>query len=253
MPGWRNGACCIGLADSGLIAYMAFNSGALASKPKAPPDLIAGRSARFLFLEHPMSDLIAKTAIDRRLAEIITPAIEGLGFELVRVRLMGGKIRILQIMADRPDGGIIVEDCAKISTAVSAILDVEDPIEDNYTLEVSSPGIDRPLTRLKDFDVWKGYEARIETTELIDGRRRFKGFLAGTEGDEVLIEIEEGTIGLTFEWLSDAKLILTDDLIAEMLRQRKASGLIDETEFDEIETEDETQDDGDVEDTPRVQ
>lgn len=187
-----------------------------------------------------MSDLIAKTAIDRRLAEIVNPVIEGLGFELVRIRLMGGKTRTLQIMADRPEGGIIVEDCATISTAVSAVLDVEDPVEDQYILEVSSPGIDRPLTRLKDFDMWEGYEARIETTELIDGRRRFKGILAGTEGDEVLIELEEGaetvTIGLKFDWLSDAKLILTDELIAEMLRQRKASGVIDETQFDEIET-----------------
>jgi ribosome maturation factor RimP len=186
-----------------------------------------------------MTDLIAKTAIDRRLAGIITPVIEGLGFELVRVRLMGGKTRILQIMADRPDGGIIVEDCATISTAVSAVLDVEDPVEDNYVLEVSSPGIDRPLTRLKDFEMWKGWEARIETTELIDGRRRFKGALAGVEDDEILIQIEEGgeevTIGLRFDWLSDAKLILTDDLIAEMLRQRKASGTFDEADFDEIE------------------
>ncbi|MDZ4136777.1 MAG: ribosome maturation factor RimP [Paracoccaceae bacterium] len=183
-----------------------------------------------------MSDLIAKTAIDRRLAEIITPAIEGLGFELVRVRLMGGKTNTLQIMADRPEGGIVVDDCAKISTAVSAVLDVEDPITENYVLEVSSPGIDRPLTRLKDFDMWADYEARIETTELIEGRRRFKGFLRGIEGTEVLIEIEEGTIGLQFEWLSDAKLILTDDLIAEMLRQRKDSGVFNEEDFDEIET-----------------
>lgn len=186
-----------------------------------------------------MTDLIAKTAIDRRLAEIVTPAIEGLGFELVRVRLMGGLTKTLQIMADRPEGGIDVADCAKISTAVSAVLDVEDPIEDNYHLEVSSPGIDRPLTRMKDFAIWEGYEARIETSEQIDGRRRFKGVLAGTEGDEVLINIDEGkagvqTIGLNFDWLSDAKLILTDELIAEMLRQRKAAGAIDETDFDEI-------------------
>ena len=186
-----------------------------------------------------MTDLIAKTAIDRRLAGIVGPVIEGLGFELVRIRLMGGKTRILQIMADRPEGGIEVDACAAISTAVSAVLDVEDPIEENYVLEVSSPGIDRPLTRLKDFDMWVDYEARIETTELIDGRRRFKGVLQGTEGDEVLIETEEGgealTIGLKFEWLSDAKLILTDELIAEMLRQRKASGVIDETKFTDIE------------------
>ena len=185
-----------------------------------------------------MSDLVARTAIDRRLAEIVGPVIEGLGFELIRLRLMGGNTRILQIMADRPEGGINVDDCGEISTAVSATLDVEDPIEENYVLEVSSPGIDRPLTRLKDFDIWKGWEARIETTELIDGRRRFKGTLAGIEGEEVLIAIEEGkeevVIGLNFEWLSDAKLILTDELIAEMLRQRKVAEPED-GQFDEIE------------------
>ena len=206
-----------------------------------------------------MTDLIAKTAIDRRLAEIVTPAIEGLGFELVRIRLMGGKTRTLQIMADRPEGGIEVEDCARISTAVSAVLDVEDPIEENYILEVSSPGIDRPLTRLKDFDMWQGYEARIETSELIDGRRRFKGSLAGIEADEVLIEIEEAgealTIGLKFDWLADAKLILTDELIAEMLRQRKASGVVDESRFDEIDETDGDiagEDEGDSPDAPET-
>jgi ribosome maturation factor RimP len=199
-----------------------------------------------------MTDLIAKTAIDRRLADIVQPVIEGLGFELIRLRLMGGvKVqRTLQIMADKPEGGIGVEDCSKISTAVSAVLDVEDPIEDMYTLEVSSPGIDRPLTRLKDFEVWKGWEARIETTELIDGRRRFKGGLMGVEGDEVLIEIEEGgqdvTIGLRFDWLSDAKLILTDELIAEMLRQRKVA-LPEDGGFDEI---DEIE--GDEDDAPET-
>lgn len=188
-----------------------------------------------------LSDLIAKTNIDRRMAEIITPVIEDLGFELVRVRLMSGKTKTLQIMAEKPEGGIEVDDCAAISTAVSAVLDVEDPIEDMYTLEVSSPGIDRPLTRMKDFEIWDGYEARIETTELIDGRRRFKGRLAGTEDGEVLIEIEEQgdpiIIGLQYEWLSDAKLILTDDLIKEMLKARKAAGTLNETAFDEIETE----------------
>lgn len=198
-----------------------------------------------------MSDLIAKAAIDRRLADLIGPTIADMGFELVRVRLMSAKHKTLQIMAERPDGGIEVDECAAISTAVSAILDVEDPIDDEFTLEVSSPGIDRPLTRLKDFDMWEGYEARVETSELIDGRRRFKGELAGTEGDEILINVEEGTIGLKFEWLSDAKLILTDDLIAEMLRQRKASGAIDESQFDEIE-DDMGDDDNDV-DAPQIE
>ena len=183
-----------------------------------------------------MSDLIAKAAIDRRVQEIIEPVITDMGFELVRVRLMSGKSTTLQIMAQKPDGTIEVDDCGRISTAVSAVLDVEDPILDAYTLEVSSPGIDRPLTRLKDFEQWKGYEAKIETEELIDGRRRFKGELAGIEGDEVLIEIEEGTIGLKFEWLSDAKLVLTDDLIREVLRSRKDAGQIDETQFDDVET-----------------
>ncbi|TCP61093.1 ribosome maturation factor RimP [Rhodovulum bhavnagarense] len=190
-----------------------------------------------------MNDLIAKTAIDRRLAEILTPVIEGMGFELVRLRLMGGKNKTLQIMAERPEGGIEVDDCAAISSAVSAILDVEDPIEDAYTLEVSSPGIDRPLTRLKDFAAWEGYEVRLETTELIDGRRRFKGVLAGVDGNEVLVEIaddkgEQVVIGLDHDWLSDAKLVLTDELIREMLRARKAAGLIDEDDYDEIETDD---------------
>ena len=143
-------------------------------------------------------------------------------------------------MAQKPDGSIEVDDCATISTAVSALLDVEDPILDAYTLEVSSPGIDRPLTRLKDFDQWEGNEAKIETEELIDGRRRFKGELRGTEGDEVLIEIEDQgeavTIGLKFEWLTDAKLVLTDELIRDVLKGRKDAGQIDETQFDEVET-----------------
>ncbi len=188
-----------------------------------------------------MTDLVAKAAIDRRLAEIVEPTIAGMGFELVRVRLMGGQRKTVQIMADRPEGGIEVDDCAEISTAVSAVLDVEDPLEDAYTLEVSSPGIDRPLTRLKDFDAWAGFEAKLETAEQIDGRRRFKGRLSGTEGDEVLIEIEDQgapvTIGLKFDWLTDAKLVLTDDLIREALRQKKDAGQIDAARFDAIEEE----------------
>ncbi len=188
-----------------------------------------------------MTDLVAKTAIDRRLAEILRPVIEDLGFELVRIRLQGGKTATLQIMADRPEGGINVDDCAVISTAVSATLDVEDPLEDAYHLEVSSPGIDRPLTRLKDFATFEGYEIRVETNQPIDGRKRFKGVSVGVEGDEILINIEEGTIGLNFDLLSDAKLVLTDELIAEMLRQKKEAGMdvegFDESAFDEIVTD----------------
>jgi len=183
------------------------------------------------------NDLIAKTAIDRRMAEILTPVIEDMGFELVRVRLMGGKTATLQVMADKPEGGIEVDDCADISSAVSAVLDVEDPITDSYTLEVSSPGIDRPLTRLKDFADFEGYEAKLETSHLIDGRKRFKGVLAGVEGSEVLINVDEGTIGLQFDWLSDAKLVLTDELIRDMLKARKDAGAFNEDDFDEIETD----------------
>ena len=214
------------------------NSGALASKPSAHRETPTGRAPVFLCLtktcKDPMSDLIAKAAIDRRLAEIAKPVIEDLGYELVRMRLQGGKTDIVQIMADKPDGGIEVDDCGVISTALSAVFDVEDPIAGEYNLEVSSPGIDRPLTRLKDFEMWNGYEAKIETEELIDGRRRFKGQLAGVEGDEVLITIEEGTIGLKFDWLTDAKLVLTDELIRDVLRSRKDAGDIDETQFDEV-------------------
>ena len=183
-----------------------------------------------------MTDLVAKAAIDRRLAGIVTPTIEDLGFELVRLRLMGGKKATLQIMAERADGGIEVEECATISRAVSAVLDVEDPIAGEYVLEVSSPGIDRPLTRLKDFERYDGYEVKIETSEAIDGRRRFRGTLEGVEDGEVLLAINEGTIGLDFTIIGDAKLILTDALVAESLAARKAQGF-DPDEFDDIDEE----------------
>lgn len=194
----------------------------------------------------PSTHMTAKTGMDRRLAEIVTPVIEDMGFELVRIRLQGGTTPTLQIMAERPQGGIEVDECAEISTAVSAVLDVEDPIIDAYTLEVSSPGIDRPLTRLKDFDTFEGYEVKIETLDMIDGRKRFRGILAGIEDDEVLLNLDEGTVGLKFDWLADAKLVLTDELIKEMLKARKAAGnapaqVLDETKFDEIAAESPTQ------------
>ena len=200
------------------------------------------------------TDMVAKAPIDQRLAGIVTPTIEGMGFRLVRLRLMGGKRITLQIMAERaPDtegaGTMEVEDCARLSRAVSAALDVEDPIEGEYRLEVSSPGIDRPLTRLDDFARWEGYQARLETAEMIDGRKRFKGVLAGVEGTQVLIEIDDpkidGAIGLEFDWLADARLVLTDELIAASLRARKH--VLDETGFDDMETEeDEEYTDGEI-------
>ena len=175
--------------------------------------------------------------MDKKLAELLNPILEDLGFEMVRVRLSNGNPSTLQIMADRLDGQIGVDELAEINTSVGTILDVEDPIPENYTLEISSPGIDRPLTRKKDFDSFQGFEAKVETTELIDGRRRFRGVLAGVDNDEVLINLEEGTIGLKFTWLSDARLVLSDDLIKKMLKKNAKAGILNEENFDEIETQ----------------
>ena len=175
--------------------------------------------------------------MEKKIAELLNPILDDLGFEMVRVRLSSGDPSTLQIMADRLDGPIGVDELAEINTSVGTILDVEDPIPENYTLEISSPGIDRPLTRIKDFDSFQGFEAKIETTELIDGRRRFRGVLAGVNNDEVLINLEEGTIGLKFTWLSEARLVLSDDLIKEMLKKNTKTSILNEENFDEIETQ----------------
>ena len=199
--------------------------------------LTAGRGPVFFVFRKMTNDLIAKSAVEKKLLKLINPIIIDIGFELVRLRLITSKEVTLQIMVARPNGFINVDECADVSTAISALLDVEDPIIDSYSLEVSSPGIDRPLTRIKDFEEFEGYDARLETLELIDGRKRFKGTLAGTNGSEIMINLDEGTIGLEFEWLAEAKLILTDELIKEMLRQRKINQNFDEKKFDIIETE----------------
>jgi ribosome maturation factor RimP len=193
----------------------------------------AGRGPVFLCLEKMTNDLIAQSATEKKLFEIINPILSDMGFELVRLRLISNKEITLQIMAARPDGYINVDECAEISTGISAVLDVEDPILDTYNLEVSSPGIDRPLTRIKDFEAFEGYEAKIETVELIEGQKRFKGTLAGINGSEILINLDEGTIGLEFDWLAEAKLVLTDELV----KQKKINQNFDDKEFDEIETD----------------
>ncbi|MFT6774569.1 MAG: ribosome maturation factor RimP [Paracoccaceae bacterium] len=197
-----------------------------------------------------MSDLVAKAALDRRIADIIRPTVEGMGFLLVRVRLMisSRERKTLQIMAERPDGTMEVDHCADLSRALSAVLDVEDPIDGEYALEVSSPGIDRPLTTLEQFERHAGWECKIETAELIDGRRRFKGELEGVEDGEVLIRIEEGIIGLNFEWISDAKLVLTEALIQESLRGRKIDPGAEGSEFDPEAFDEADEDDSDDED-----
>ena len=182
--------------------------------------------------------------MDKKLAELLNPILEDLGFEMVRIRLSSGDPSTLQIMADRLNGQIGVDDLANINTSIGTILDVEDPITENYTLEISSPGIDRPLTRKKDFDSYQGFEAKLETTELIDGRRRFKGILAGISDDEVLINLEEGTVGLEFNWLSDARLILSDDLIKQILKKKNTkTTILNEENFDKIETQLESNED----------
>lgn len=179
-----------------------------------------------------MPALRAKTPEDRKLLEMVDPIAESLGLEIVRVRLMGGTLRRrLQIMAERAvDNDIAVEECARLSRAVSEVLDAADPIAGEYLLEVSSPGVDRPLTRLKDFDLFEGFEARIETDRMVEGRKRFKGILAGTEGDTVAIDLdgEDDTALLPFEWLHDAKLVLTDALLNRGAALRAARGESDE-------------------------
>jgi len=158
-----------------------------------------------------------KTAEDVRLLELLDPVAEAAGYEIVRLRLMGGeKQRRLQVMAERPsDGDMNVEDCARLSRALSEVMDAADPISGEYVLEVSSPGVDRPLTRLKDFATFEGYEGRLELDRMAEGRKRFRGLLAGVDGDNVAIDLEgeEHTALIPFAWITDAKLILTDDLM----------------------------------------
>ncbi|MFY0400278.1 ribosome maturation factor RimP [Brevundimonas naejangsanensis] len=170
----------------------------------------------------------AKTAEDRALLELIDPVAESLGLAVVRVRLMGGTLRRrLQIMAERQaDHDISVEECARLSRAVSEVLDAADPIAGEYLLEVSSPGIDRPLTRLIDFDLFEGLEARLETDRMVEGRKRFKGVVAGTEGENVAIDLdgEDETALIPFAWLADAKLVLTDELLKRGAALRAARG-----------------------------
>ena len=199
--------------------------------------ILSGPRARFFMFGEMVNELIAKSASEKKLLGIINPVISDMGFELVRLRLMNNKEITLQIMAARPNGYINVDECAEISAAISAVLDVEDPILDSYNLEVSSPGIDRPLTRIKDFEDFEGYEVKIETIHLIDGRKRFRGTLAGINGSEILINLDEGTVGLEFDWLAEAKLVLTDDLIKEMLKPKKTNQKFGNKEFDAFETE----------------
>ena len=169
---------------------------------------------------------VGESGLAAQIATIVEPVLADLGFRLVRIVLSGRNGSTVQIMAERPDGTITIEDCAEISRRLSPVFDVHDPIRGQYTLEVSSPGIDRPLVRPSDFEAWAGYEAKIELKELLSGRRRFRGMLEGVEGDEVRIEADLGelgrqVVGLPIALVGEARLVLTDDLIREALRRAK--------------------------------
>lgn len=161
------------------------------------------------------------------IAELSEPVLESLGFRLVLARILSGQGTIVEIMAERPDGSMTIDDCRTVSLALSPVLDVHDPMPGAYRLQISSPGIDRPLVRPSDFDQWAGFEARIELKEMIDGRRRFRGVIEGFENGEVLIEVDLGKehgvklLGLPIGLIDEAKLVLTDELVRESLRRTK--------------------------------
>lgn len=171
--------------------------------------------------------IIRESGIDARVAAIIRPALKGAGFRLVRVRLLAQNGLTLQVMAERPDGTMTVEDCEEASRAISPALDVEDPIEKAYNLEVSSPGIDRPLVRGSDFATWIGHLVKAETSILIGARKRFRGKIVAADDAGVTIEAdklaygEEPTVTLPFDALSEAHLVLTDELIRDALKADK--------------------------------
>ncbi len=171
--------------------------------------------------------LIVETGVDLRVAEMIEPLLSSMGFKLVRVRLSGQNGLTLQIMAERLDGTMTVEDCEEVSTAISPVLDVEDPIDKAYHLEVSSPGIDRPMVRKSDFQNWQGHLMKCETSVMVDGRKRFRGKITTVGEDSFMLERDQPAYGETaeveiaFNALSDARLILTDDLIRDALRADK--------------------------------
>ena len=172
---------------------------------------------------------VAETGTAAAVAVLAEPVLESMGYRLVLVRVMGGQGNpILEIMAERADGTMTVEDCRKVSNALSPVLDVHDPMPgSSYRLQVSSPGIDRPLVRPSDFDQWSGFEAKIEMRELIGGRRRFRGTLEGHEDGEARIEVDLGSeqgrqvLGLPIGMIGEARLVLTDELVRESLRRAK--------------------------------
>ncbi len=171
---------------------------------------------------------VVENGVAARVAELIEPVLESMGYRLVLVRLMGGADAILEIMAERADGTMTVEDCEAVSHAVSPLLDVHDPIDGTYRLQISSPGIDRPLVRPADFERWAGYEVKIELKEAVSGRKRFRGPIEGYADGEARIEIEvpdagRQIVGLPLALIGSAKLVLTDELVRDTLRRAKGN------------------------------
>jgi ribosome maturation factor RimP len=173
--------------------------------------------------------LITETGIDARVAAIVEPVITGMGYQLVRVKLSGQNGLTLQIMAERPDGTMTVNDCEALSMAISPVLDVEDPIDKAYNLEMSSPGIDRPMVRRSDFRKWSGHLVKCETSVMVEGRKRFRGKIVSVTEEGFVIERdqvakdEDAEVAIPFSALAEARLILTDDLIRDALKADKAA------------------------------
>ncbi|GHC69856.1 ribosome maturation factor RimP [Limoniibacter endophyticus] len=193
--------------------------------------------------------IVRESGVDARVAAIVGPVVAATGYRLVRVRLSHREGLTLQIMAERSDGTMDVEGCEAVSMAVSPALDVEDPIDKAYNLEVSSPGIDRPLVRRSDFSDWKGHEARVETSVLVDGRKRYRGRIvdAGAESFTLDEGGEHGVSTLAYDSIAEARLVLTDELIREALRKDKklrkqAKKGVDTDDFDDLEVHDEDDD-----------
>jgi ribosome maturation factor RimP len=161
--------------------------------------------------------LTRETGLAARIAHIVEPIATGLGYELVRVRVSGLNGMTVQIMAERPDGTMTIDDCELLSRNVSPAMDVADPVGREYRLEVSSPGIDRPLTRAKDFEIWAGHEAKVELEQALDGRKRFRGILLGVNDGAAGMRLSDapdsGDVWLSLESIAEAKLVLTDALI----------------------------------------
>ena len=159
--------------------------------------------------------LISGSAETDRVVSVIEPSLVAMGYEIVLIRILSHPRRSLQITVDRADGAVVtVDDCAEVSRAASALLDVDDVVRGTYDLEISSPGIDRPLTRPKDFERYAGQVARIEVDPAVDGRKRFRGNLCGVAGDAVKIEVDAAEFSIPFGRIEKAKLVLTDELLA---------------------------------------